>query len=189
MMAYYGSRSRIGEENHNSFSVVSLPDYTYSAYAGRLVGSDASYMKNYSKEANEGYKKSILPDGDFTFTLFTRTGEYDKFYPDFFCYVDYTGKRDADFSLYEKYECINRATKEKLGGVGSGGGLPSDGFLVVSNLNESDTFVITLSILNGKAEEEWFKAEKEALQEDKGEFPAVSDYALSTGRIEISLHE
>lgn len=188
-MAYQGSRSRIETENRNSFSVISLPDYTYSAFDSGLVGSDASYMKNYSKDANEGYKKIISADEKFTFTLFTRTGEHDKFHPDFFCFVDYMGKRDDDISLYENYEYINRLTGEKLGGVGSGGAIPPAGFLVVGSLNESDSLIITLSILNSKAEEAWLRDDEQAWQEGKGEFPPVSDYALSTGRIEISLQD
>lgn len=173
-------------ENRNYFSVVDLSDHTYSAYDGSLVGTDASYVKNYSRESNEGYQKSTSQDGEFTFTAFTRTGEHDAFHPDFFCFVDYTGEDGANLSLYEYYEFIDTLTTESYGGIGSGGGI-EESFLVIGNINETESFKITLSLLDGKGEKEYFESDRKAYEEDKGSFPSAADYALSTGSVVITV--
>lgn len=175
-------------ENRNYFSVVDLSDYTYSAYDGTLVDTDASYAKSYSRESNEGYQKSTSQDGKFTFTAFTRTGEHDAFHPDFFCFVDYTGEDSAElFSLYEYYEFIDTLTTESYGGVGSGGGYIEESFLIIGNINETESFKITLSLLDGKGEESYSEADRKAYEEDKGNFPSAADYALSTGSVVITV--
>ncbi|MBQ0037907.1 MAG: hypothetical protein KBS74_04460 [Clostridiales bacterium] len=173
-------------ENRDGFSVIDLSDYTYSAYDGTLVDTDASYVKNYSRESNEGYQKNIVQDGDFTFTAFTRTGEHDVYHPDFFCFVDYTGEDGANLSLYEYYEFIDTITAERYGGIGSGGGI-EESFLIIGNINETESFKITLSLLDGKGEESYSEADRKAYEEDKGNFPSAADYALSTGSVVITV--
>lgn len=174
-------------ENRDCFSLIDLSDYTYSAYDGILVDTDASYAKKYSRENNDGYQKNIVQDGDFTFTAFTRAGEHDAYHPDFFCFVDYTGKDGANLSLYDYYEFIDTITAESYGGVGSGGGDIVKSFLVIGNMNETESFKITLSLLDGKGEEAYQEDDRKAYEEDKGNFPPVADYALSTGKVVITV--
>ncbi|MCQ2471132.1 MAG: hypothetical protein MJ147_03750 [Clostridia bacterium] len=174
-------------ENRNSFSVIDLSDYTYSAYNGNLVDKDASYAKSYSKESNDGYEKSVSQDGDFTFTVFTRTGVHDNYHPDFFCFIDYTGKKSSELSMYESYGFSNSPTKDSGGEVGSGGGYIKDSSLVIGNINDDDSFKITLSLLDGKGEEEYFEADSKAYKEDKGNFPSAADYALSKSSVVITV--
>lgn len=171
-------------ENRNTFSVINLTNYTYSGFNGTLVNTDASYAKNYSKESNDGYQKCITQDGDFVFSVFTRVGQCDAFHPDFFCFVDYVGEISENLSLYEYYEFID-IDMESIGGIGSGGGSIPNGFLIIGNVNKTEMFKITLSILDGKGEEAYFDADHKAYEEDKGDFPNASDYALSTGSVVI----
>ncbi len=174
-------------ENRNNFSVIDLSDYTYSAYNGNLVDEDASYAKSYSKESNYGYEKSVSQDGDFTFTVFTRTGVHDNYHPDFFCFIDYNGKKSSELSMYESYGYANTFTKDSSGEVGSGGGYIKDNFLIIGNINDGDSFKITLSLLDGKGEKEYFDADSKAYKEDKGKFPSAVDYALSNSSVIINV--
>ena len=173
-------------ENRDNFSVIDLSNYTYIGYNGSLVDTDASYAKNYSRESNEGYHKQIVTDGDFTFTAFTRAGGHDDYHPDFFCFVDYSGDNEADFSMYEYYEFVDTDTLESIGGNGSGGGI-EESFLIIGNINETESFKITLSLLDGKGEESYSEADRKAYEEDKGNFPSAADYALSTGSVVITV--
>jgi len=174
-------------ENRNDFAVIDLSDYTYRAYGGMYNDTDASFARSYSKEENPGYLRAESTDGDYTFTVFTRIGEHDAFHPDYLCFVDHTGKSTENISQYEYYEYVDSLTMESLGGIGSGGGYITDGFLVVGNLNDTDSFRITLSTLDSDGEEEYRMAEEKAYEEDKGEFPAVEDYAESAGSVVITV--
>ena len=186
-LALNKSRSLVIEENRNTFSVISLSDYTYSGYNGILVDNDASYAKNYSRESNDGYQKTISQDGVFTFTSFTRVGQHDVFHPDFFCFVDYTGAINEEYSLYEFYEYIDTDSMESIGGLGSGGSIPAESILIIGNANETDSFRIKFAILDGKGENEYLQADQKANEDDKGTFPEASDYAVSTGSVVITV--
>lgn len=181
------SQNQMAEENRNTFSVISLSDYTYSGYNGMLLDKDASYAKNYSRENNDGYQRTIFQDGDFAFTVFTRAGQHDAFHPDFFCFVDYTGETSEEISLYEFYEYLEIDSMESFGGIGSGGGLPAESFLIIGNVNDTDSFKINLSLLDNKGENAYFEADQKAYEEDKGNFPDASDYAVSTGSVVITV--
>lgn len=180
------SRNQVYEENRNTFSVINLSDYTFDSCSGTLADRDASYARIYSKESNDGYRKTVSKDGDFIFTAFTRAGQHDAFHPDFLCFVDYTGEKAEDLSLYETYEYADTDTMESAGEIGSGGGRPADSMLVIGNANDTDSFRITLSLLDGKGENEYSEAYHKAYEEDKGNFPCASDYAVSTGSVVIT---
>lgn len=186
-LAVKSSENKTTAENRNSFAVINLSDYTCSAFSGTLLDTDASYVKNYSRENNEGYGKSVSQEGDFIFTVFTRTGEHDEFPPDFFCFVDYSGAETGNYSLYEQYEFVDTLTLERLGGVGSGGSSIPDSFFVIGNLNDTDSFEITMSILNSKGEDAFMEADRKAYEEDKGNFPQAMDYAISKGSVVITV--
>ncbi len=182
-----GIEKQMSIENRNDFSVINLSDYTYSAYNDSLVDTDASYAKSYSREHNKGYQKSTSQDGDFTFTAFTRIGEHDSFHPDFFCFVDYTGQNAAGLFFYEDYKFIDTLTAKDCGGIGDGGGNVPESFLVVGNVNDGQSFNITLSILDSKGEAAYFAADDKACEKDQGNFPSAADYALVSGNAVITV--
>ena len=186
-LAVKSSENKTTAENRNSFAVIDLSDYTYSAFSGTLLDKDASYVKYYSRENNEGYRKSVSQEGDFIFTVFTRTGEHDAYHPDFFCFVDYGGGETGNYSLYEHYEFVDTLTLERLGGIGSGGSSIPDSFFVIGNLNDADSFEIALSILDSKGEEAFMETDRKAYEEDKGNFPQAMDYAISKGSVVITI--
>ena len=165
-------------ENRDYFSVIDLSDHTYSAYDDLLVGTEASYVKNYSRERNEGYQKTTSQDGEFTFTAFTRTGKHDAFHPDFFCFVDYTGEGGANLSLYENYEFIDTLTTESYGGI-EFERIVEESFLVIGNMNETESFRIALSLLDSKGEAAYCEADRKTY--------SAEDYALSTGSVVIDV--
>jgi len=175
------------EVSRNDLSVIDLTNYTYMAYNGTLVDTDASYAKAFSKESNEGYKKTVSQEGKFTFTVFTRTGKADSFHPDFFCFVEYTGDANETYAFYETYAFQNMTTGEQHGAVGSGGGGIPESFLVVGNLDLTDSFEIHMSILDEAGENEFRLAEQKAYEEDKGNFPSAEEFAISGGNVVITL--
>ena len=184
-LALNNSRNQVTGENRDTFSVINPADYTYSSYNGTLTDKDASYAKLYSRESNEGYKKTVSQDGEFIFTVFTRTGPHDAFHPDFFCFVEYTGEKSEELSFYESYEYLDADSMESIDGIGSGGAAMEDCIMVIGNVNDSDAFRISLSVLDSEGEEAYFAADQKAYEDDKGDFPKASDYAVSTGSIVI----
>ena len=164
-------RKQLSAENRNDFAVIDLSDGTFSGYHPALAGTDASYVKNYSRESNAGYQKATTQEGEFTFTAFTRTGKHDAFHPDFFCFVDYTGEAASGLSLYEYYEFTDTLTGENVGGIGSGGEEVGKSFLIVGNVNETELFKVTVSVLDGKGEETYLASDA----------TSAAKYALSTG--------
>lgn len=186
-LAVKSSENKTTAENRNSFAVIDLSDYTYSAFSGTLLDKDASYVKYYSRANNAGYRKSVSQEGDFIFTVFTRTGEHDAYHSDFFCFVDYSGAETGNDSLYEYYEFVDTLTLERLGGIGSGGSSIPDSFFVIGNLNDTDSFEITMSILDSKGEDAFREADRKAYEEDKGNFPQAMDYAISKGSVVITV--
>ncbi|MSA01995.1 hypothetical protein GKG47_10825 [Lactonifactor sp. BIOML-A3] len=186
-LALTAGRKQVIEENYDTFSVINLSNYTYSSYKGTLLDKDASYAKKYSRESNDGYQKSVSQDGDFVFTSFTRVGERDAFHPDFFCFVDYIGENSEELCLYESYAFIDTFSQERASEIGSGGGSIQDGFLVIGNVNDEESFKIDLSILDSHGEEAYFEADRKAYEEDKGNFPDASEYALSTSTVVITV--
>lgn len=173
--------------NRNNFSIIDLSDYTFCGYSGTRGNDDASYTKVYSKKENKGYDKSVIKDGDFLFTLFTRNTDYDEFHPDFLCYVDYIGKMKSDFTRYEMCEYINISNSQAKESVVNGGGNLKTSLLYIGNLNERESFKITECVFDEKTEAKFSKANEKAYKNDKGEFPSIKKYALSSGSATITI--
>lgn len=173
--------------NRNNFSIIDLSDYTFCGYSGTRVNDDASYTKVYSKKENKGYDKSVVKDGDFIFTLFTRNTNYDDFHPDYLCYVDYIGKMKSDFVRYEMCEYVNITSPQSKGSIMNGGGNLKRSLLYIGNLNEGESFKITECVFDEKTETKFSKANEKAYKNDKGEFPSIKKYALSSGSATITI--
>lgn len=174
-------------QNRNNVAMVDLDDYSYSSYAGNVELNDASFLKVYSKEKNEGYKKTVSQDGDFLFTVFTRTSEHDDFHPDFLCYVEYVGEMRNDYKLFENYEYIDEVGNE-CGGFGSGGVDASKEYLYVGNVNEGQSVKIMLGMLGNEASQKFAIAEEETMQRDSECLPNYSEYADEYGSIVIEVN-
>lgn len=99
--------------------------------------------------------------------------------------MDYTGESTEKLALYEFYEYVDTDSGKSSGGIGAGGGAPSESFLVVGNMNGSESFRISLSLPDGKGESEYSDAGQNAMKDGKGGFPDASGYAVSTGSIVI----
>lgn len=173
--------------NRDDFSVINLSDYSYYGYSGMKESNDASFAKVYSKESNEGYKKTVQRDGDFEFIVFTRTTDHDSFHPDFLCYVDYVGEADAELLMYEKSSYIEKVSDKEVFGKSSGGGSLSDGRLYIGNINDDEKFRITIGLLDEEAKQKFSEADSKAYEEDNGEFPDILDYATSAGSVTITI--
>ena len=57
-----------------------------------------------SYKENQEYKKSVVKDGDFIFTIFIRNTDHNDFHPDYLCYVDYVGQIKSKYVRYDKGE-------------------------------------------------------------------------------------
>ena len=130
-------RSNNKEEivNRNNFAVIDLSDYTFYSSLGSRENNDASYARAYSKEANQGYKKSVVRDGDFVFTIFTRSTDQDDFHPDYLCYVDYVGEVKSELLRYNKCEYIDNASGKETFGISNGGGDVQVNLLYIGNFS------------------------------------------------------
>ena len=153
-------------QNRNNIARVDLSDYTYCGYTGSIALKDASFLKAYSKEDNEGYKKTVSKEGNFTFTVFTRTSVHDDFHPDFLCYVEYTGQNRDGYGLYENYEYLD-SEGNVAGGFGSMGGDISKEYLYVGNVNDGQSVRITQGILGMDAKQSLAQAEEEAIKNNQ----------------------
>lgn len=169
------------------FAVIDLTDYKFSSYFGARENDDASFAQVYSKESNEGYKKTVVKDGDFIFTVFTTISGSDNFHPDFLCYVDYVGEDKSELRRYTNCQFIYNTSKEISSSASCGVGEIEKELLYVGNLNGGDSFKITESLLDATGEQKYSKAEEEAYKEDKGQFPSFSDYAISSGSVTITI--
>lgn len=182
-------RSNNKEEivNRNNFAVIDLSDYTFYCSLGSRENNDASYARAYSKEANQGYKKSVVRDGDFVFTIFTRSTDQDDFHPDYLCYVEYVGEVKSELLRYNKCEYIDNASGKETFGISNGGGDVQVNLLYIGNLNDGVSFKITEGILDAAGQQQFANAEGEAYKADKGEFPSFTEYALSSGSVIITI--
>lgn len=122
------------------------------------------------------------------FSVFLRTGPADSFHPDFLCFVEFSGADDA------KYECCAKAAfreitegtevfaTETIGEI-------SDCLLYIGYLEQGCRFDITMSLLDDNAKMQYDEAMEKANKEDKGNFPAAEEYAVSTGSVSIRIDE
>ena len=137
----------------NSFIVVDVsdPDNPQLSMTGNPDMDDVSYVKLLSDDENPGYDKHVATDGEFTFTVFTRTAAADAYHPDFFCFVDYTGDLTGDFEVSElgSFEAPEGDARAWSAG---GGGAHVDRLLFLGNMDEDCAFVITMSTENGSSE-------------------------------------
>lgn len=172
--------------NRNNFAVIDLTDYKFCGFAGPKENNDASFAKLYSKENNEGYDKSIVEDGDFVFTVFTRNSDPDDFHPDFFCYVDYVGEVRDELDRYSSNEFVDESSDAKSS-VSSGGEDIDKSLLYIGNLNDGISLIITEGVLDDAGVQSFYKAEEEAYKADKDEFPSFVDYAISSGSVIITI--
>jgi hypothetical protein len=148
-------------------------------YAGERTTDTADFAKAYSKEENAGYKKTVEQDGDFVFTIFTRTDDADDFHPDFLCFVDYSGEENSEWSLYKQMDYIEN-TSGVVAGLSSGGDIQTS-LLYIGNLNAGESIKITEGILDAAAEAEYSDTQATA---DESSF---SDYAISSGSTLITM--
>lgn len=176
--AFRNIRMQPVTENRNTFSIIGLDGCVCIGGVGTDTGTEMAYAWEYSRESNAGYDRTVSRDGDFTFTVFTRTGGHDAFHPDFICFVDYDGQTGEEYSLYEYYEFENIDTAEG-GGVGSAGGFIRDGFMIIGNVNESDVFRIYLSVLDSK--------DDGIVPGKDGSLPGVPEGALTSGSMAITI--
>jgi hypothetical protein len=165
--------------NRDNAVAVDLSDYTFSMYTGERTTDTADFAKVYSKEENAGYKKTVEQDGDFVFTIFTRTDAADDFHPDFLCFVDYTVEENSEWSLYREMDYIEN-TSGNVAGLSSGGDIQTS-LLYIGNLNAGESFKITEGILDVAAEAEYSNAQ------DTDDESSFLDYALSSGSILITI--
>lgn len=73
--------------------------------------SNLSYAALFSAKENEGYRKTVKTDGNFTFTLFLNETVDDDSEPDFLCFVDYTGEIQPGTDVHIIPEIVD-ASKE-----------------------------------------------------------------------------
>ena len=172
-------------ENRNNFTCIDESDFTYCGYSGEITENDASFAKIYSRESNQGYDKAVKTDGKFVFTVFTRSSQHSPFHPDFICFVNYTGETESALTMYDdcRYEETVSGTKSR--GIGTGGGEIVKSKIYIGNINDKESLTIEVGILDDKGFEAFSKAEEKVYDEDKGEFPYLSEYALSKGCVKI----
>lgn len=174
--------------NRDSFAVIDLTDYTFSAYTGQKESSDAGFAKLFSREANPGYDKSVETDGDYVFTVFVRNADPDAFHPDFLCFVDYVGEVGDGLQSYGQCRFVNDESGNVAGGIATGGGDVGASLLYIGNLNDGDSFTITEGILDVAGEQAFQNAVEAAYDGDQGDFPSFADYAVSVGTVVIRMN-
>lgn len=162
-------------------------EYCYIAYPGHYESDDASYAEIYSMEQNAGYEKEVTVDGAYRYTVFTRTEDANNFHPDFLCFAEYIGKDTDDLALYSSIEYFDYTREDTKSAHESGGGEICSKMLFIGNLGEGSDVRIVLSLLDEEAEQNFFQAESQAYEEDKGEFPKAADYAKISSQMVISV--
>ena len=178
------------QTTRNSYCVVDVSDPEHpqlNTAINRGIDDDVSYVAAYSEEENPGYDKNVYVDGDFTFTVFVRTGGADEYHPDFFCFAEYTGDEENGLSTYytEGFDAFNDDRRNAVGSAG-GGPMPTK-LLYVGNLDEDCAFVATICTLDEEAEAAYDAAYEQAMADDKGEFPEWSDFADEVSEVRITL--
>lgn len=179
----------VSRNNYAVIDVSNVENYQYIEYFGSTEYADASFAEIYSKEGIPGYDREVIEDGNFTFITFTRNTPADSFHPDFLCFVDYNGT-DENENFYKKGEfSTNIDGEEPFFGISSGGDSPSH-MLYIGNLNQDDSFKITISLLDEDAEAQFAKDMQEAMEKNADstdKFPVAEDYAIETGCVQIQL--
>ena len=129
----------------NSFVSVDVsdPDNPLLGMTNNMEMSDVSYVKVYSDEENPGYEKNVVVDGDYTFTVFTRTAAADAYHPDFLCFVEYSGA--ATGTLANVKAAFESPDDDGRSWSAGGEATFPRKLLYVGNLDEDCVFVITLS--------------------------------------------
>ena len=147
---FYNSASY---NTRNDFIVVDVsdPDNPQLGMTGNPDMDDISYVKLLSDDENPGYDNYVVEDGEFMFTVFTRTAAADAYHPDFFCFVDYTGELTGDFEVSELGAFESPEGDARQWSAGSGG-THVDRLLFLGNMDEDCAFVITMSTKNGSSE-------------------------------------
>lgn len=176
--------------SRNSYAEIdaSVPGrYEYVAWAGSPELGDASFAEAYSLEENPGYEKQVTVDGDFVFTVFTRTSPADSFHPDFLCFLSYTGEREEGLSLFTGGYFAELSEDGAGSGSGSAGGTLYDCLLYIGNLDGGCSFTVTAAILDKAAETAFQQAMLAAMKADKGAFPAEKDFARSYGSVTLTI--
>ena len=178
------------QTTRNSYCVIDVSDPEHpqlSTAVNRDIEDDVSYVKTYSKDENPGYDKDVLVDGDFTFTVFVRTGGADEYHPDFLCFAEYTGDETYDLSTYytEGFDAFNDDVREGYGGAG-GGSMPMQ-LLYVGDVDEDCAFVATICVLDKEAQAAYDEAFEQWTGDEDGELPDARDYADHVSEVRITL--
>ena len=176
-------------QTRNNFVSVDVSDPDKPRLMRQINSSidDISYVTVYSDEENPGYDKDVYVNGDFTYTVFVRSGAADDYHPDFLCFVEYTGTGTDGLSLYETSGFESPEDDGRGWRGGSGGGPIIEKVLYMGNLDEDCAFVATLCVLDEDAEAAYMEASQQATADDKGEFPEARDFADHVSEIRITL--
>ena len=177
------------QTTRNSYCVIDVSDPEHpllSTAVNRDIEDDVSYVKAYSKDENPGYAKDVLVDGDFTFTVFVRTGSADEYHPDFLCFAEYTGDETYGLTTYytEGFDAFNDDAREGYGGAG--GDMPEQ-LLYIGNLDEDCAFVATICVLDKEAQAAFDEAFEQWTDDGDGELPDARDFADHVSGVRITL--
>lgn len=188
VLVYGNSQSKDIVISRNDYAVIDVSEhgnYQYISWSGAGSLEDASFAEMYSIEENPGYKKSVSTDGNFTFTVFTRTAPADAFHPDFLCYVTYTGEKDG-LSLGCSAQ-FTELSSNTSGGNASVGGNLYDCLLFVGNMDTDCVFQFTAAVFDETAEAKYNQALEQALQEDKNDGLEMAQFAVNSGTVMIEI--
>ncbi len=84
-----------------------------------------TYRAAYSADENPGYEKTVVTDGDVTFTVFESDAGYDRLHPMYVIYAAYTGGGAVDSTGYAgRY--LTADGREICGIFAAGGGEPDE---------------------------------------------------------------
>ena len=101
--------------------------------------------------------------------------------------MEYTGTGGEQYELYTKSGF--RLNGEEGFSVGNGGGEAMDRLLYIGYLDPDCAFHISMSLLDEQAAENYDRAMQKAYEDDKGIFPEVEEYAVTTGSVDIEIGE
>lgn len=173
--------------SRNNYAIIDVSDpdgYEYIAWAGGAELADASYAEMYSEESNPGYDKEIRTDGDFKFTVFKSTEPADSFHPDFLCFVEYMGESTEGLCMSNGGSFISNTDDSYSGSYAAGE--PFDKILYIGCIDADCSFVVSVSVFDEAAEKAYDEAMQKAMEEDSGEFPKESDFAISSAQVKIT---
>lgn len=182
-------------KNRDSLVVIDVSDkkdyklksYSLGKNSDDNLNVDFAYI--YSEKENSGYDREVQTKGNFTFTIFKRKGPADNFHPDFLCFVENNGENNNEL---EYYSSVGFADKNSNSLNGTGFDSSEKKMLYIGDLNDDESFKITLSTIDREAQNKFDEDTEKVYKKDpksSDEFPKIEDYAISSESVSIIIPE